>query len=123
MTTGPNVTVTYHEDLPRHAVTCTLQGKLIGKAASYEFLEEIRRRIEEGCENVIVDLAKIDRIDSTGVGILAAVYTSAHRRAGRVFVVNADARAREVLMVMRLLDFLETAASADAALASIPAAG
>lgn len=122
MTTGPNVTVTYREDLPRHAVTCTLHGKLIGKAASYEFLEEARRRIEEGCENVIVDLAKIDRVDSTGVGILAALYTSAHRHAGRVFIVNADARAREVLTVMRLLDFLETAASADAAIALLAAA-
>jgi anti-anti-sigma factor len=123
MTTVPNVTATYLEDEERHAVVCTLSGKLIGKTASYAFLEEARQRIERGCIHVIIDLAGVDRVDSTGVGILASIYTSAHRRGGRVFVVNADARARDVLSIMRLMEFLETAESADAALGMVHRAG
>ena len=123
MTTVPNVTVTFREDEVRQAVVCTLTGRLIGKAASYAFLEEARQRIERGCIHVIVDLATVDRIDSTGVGILASLYTSAHRRGGRVFVVHADARAREVLSIMRLMDFLETAETTDAALGLVHRAG
>jgi anti-anti-sigma factor len=119
MTTLPNVTATFREDTDRHAVVCTLTGKLIGKAASYAFLDDVRQRIERGCIHVIVDLAAVDRIDSTGVGILASIYTSAHRRDGRVFVVKADARARDVLSIMRLMDFLETAETADAALGMV----
>jgi anti-anti-sigma factor len=119
MTTTPNVTATFREDPDRHAVVCTLAGKLIGKPASYAVLDEVRQHVEHGCIHVVVDLAAVDRIDSTGVGILASIYTSAHRRGGRVFVVNADARARDVLSIMRLMDFLETAESADAALGLI----
>jgi anti-anti-sigma factor len=123
MTTAPNLTAIYREDRDRHAVVCTLDGKLIGKAATYEFLDEVRRRIEHGCLNVIVDMGKVVRVDSTGVGILAAIYTSTHRHGGRVFVVNADERAREVLSIMRLLEFLETAESVAAALGMVQPAG
>lgn len=119
MTTMPNVTATFREDPDRHAVVCTLTGKLIGKPASYAILDEVRQHVERGCIHVVVDLAAVDRIDSTGVGILASIYTSAHRREGRVFVVKADDRARDVLSIMRLMDFLETAESADAALGLI----
>lgn len=123
MTTLPNVTASYREDADRQALVCTLTGRLIGKAGSYAFLEETRQFIERGCIHVIIDLAAVDRVDSTGVGILASIYTSAHRRGGRVFVVNADARAREVLSIMRLMDFLETAETADAALGLVHRAG
>ncbi len=78
-----------------------------------------RQHIERGCIHVIIDLAAVDRVDSTGVGILASIYTSAHRRGGRVIIVKADDRAREVLSIMRLFDFLETAETADAALGMV----
>ena len=123
MTTGPNISITYREDTDRQALVCTLSGKLIGKPASYAFLDQVRDHIEHGCLHVVVELSHVDRIDSTGVGILASIYTSAHRRGGRVFLVGPDARAREVLSVMRLLDFLELAESTDAALGLVHRAG
>lgn len=123
MSTGSNITVAYREDAGRQALVCTLNGKLIGKPASYAFLDQVREHLERGFLHVIVELSHVDRIDSTGVGILASIYTSAHRRGGRVFLVGPDARAREVLSVMRLLDFLELAESSDAALGLVHRAG
>jgi anti-anti-sigma factor len=117
MTDLPCFAIAFREDPARHALVCTLTGKLIGRPDCYSFLQDTRRHIEGGLINVILDFSEIQRIDSTGVGILASIYTSANRRGGRVFIVNPDARAREVMTVMRLFDFLETTATVDAALA------
>jgi anti-anti-sigma factor len=119
MTATSSLTANFREDSDRHAVVCTLTGKLVGRAASYAFLEETRQHIEGGRIHVVIDLAGVDRVDSTGVGILASIYTSAHRRGGRVIVVKADERAREVLSIMRLFDFLESAESTEAALGMV----
>lgn len=116
MTQPPCFANMFREDSTRQALVCMLTGKLIGRPECYGFLQDARRHIENGLINVILDFSEIQRIDSTGVGILASIYTSANRRGGRVFIVNPDARAREVMTVMRLFDFLEVADSVDAAL-------
>ncbi len=117
MTQPPCFAITFREEPSRHALVCALGGKLIGRPDCYAFLQDTRRHIEAGLINVIIDFSDIQRIDSTGVGILASIYTSANRRSGRVFIVNPDARAQEVMTVMRLFDFLEPATSVDDALA------
>jgi anti-sigma B factor antagonist len=116
MTSRPSLTVSYDVQTDYRALVCTLTGSLIGTAESYAFLQEVQEQLENGCLHVILDLAHVKRINSTGVGILAAIYTSAHKREGQVVLVNIDNPTRSLLSVMHLLDFLKTAGSLGAAL-------
>ena len=116
MNTRPILSVTCREDAVHSAQISSLSGKLTGTAASYEFLDDARTRIDAGLVNVILDLEHVDRVDSTGVGILASLYNSAHAKNGKVVIVHIASRAHSVLSVMHLLEFIKTAESIDAAL-------
>ena len=119
MTARPSLTVSYDVQTDHRALVCTLTGSLIGTAESYDFLQEVRDQLENSCRHVVLDLAHVKRINSTGVGILAAIYTSAHEREGLVVLVNIDNPTRSLLSVMHLLDFLKIADSVDAALSLV----
>jgi anti-sigma B factor antagonist len=120
MTARPSLTVTYGLDADRQVLVGTLTGSLIGTAESYAFLAEVQEKLEDECRHVVLDLAHVKRLNSTGVGILAAIYTSAHKRQGQVVLVNVDDPTRAILSVMHLLEFLQIAGSLDAALQLIP---
>jgi anti-sigma B factor antagonist len=52
-------------------------GFLGGHADSYEFLDAVRARIAGGAAKIVVNLSGVEKVNSSGVGILAALITSA----------------------------------------------
>jgi anti-sigma B factor antagonist len=52
-------------------------GFLGGHLDSYEFLDALRSRIAGGTGKVVVNLAGVTKVNSSGIGILAALLTSA----------------------------------------------
>ena len=63
-------------------------GSLCGTAPSYELLEEIRSQIASGNTKIVIDLERVDRIDSCGIGILASVMWSASQAGGKMVVAS-----------------------------------
>ena len=61
-----------------------LRGVLGESTYSFDFLEELRRQVKDGPERIVLNLADLEYITSSGVGIVAAAYTSA-QRAGKSF--------------------------------------
>lgn len=59
------------------ALIAVPSGFLGGHAECYDFLEKIRMKIGDGMKRIVVDLADVDKVNSTGIGILAALLTSA----------------------------------------------
>jgi len=102
-------------DDDRKAVTCRMCGRLIGSPVCYEFLEEVRQDIKDGYSNVILDMGDVEWINSTGVGILASLYTSANNREGAVYVVSVPDRVKSLLQTVQLWQFLESCESVEEA--------
>jgi anti-anti-sigma factor len=66
----------------------------------------LKQALAGGVVEVIFDLAKTVMLDSSGIGLLIAAYTSLTRRHGRVRVEHVSAEILQMLQSMRLIDRL-----------------
>jgi len=93
-------------DDARRAVIYSLRGKLIGSAECYAFLDEVRDKIQDGYVNVVLDLHGVDWFNSTGVGIIASIYTSSHNQNGKLYMVGTPERICNLLKTVNLWQFV-----------------
>lgn len=99
--------------------TCvyTLSGNLFGSVEGYAFQDEVREKIASGAAgNVVVDLRAVDRIDSSGVGILVATMWSASQAGVELILASLNPRIEKVLSIAMLLDHVNHAGSVSEAL-------
>lgn len=107
MTSKPIIQVDSHFDEARQAWIYQAKGKLIGSQLCYEFLEEARDRVNEGVPNVVIDLSRITMLNSTGIGIIAALYNATKAQEGKVCLVGTPDAARRPLAATHVWEFLE----------------
>ncbi len=67
---------------------------------------ELRAKLRElaaaGTRNMTLDLAGVQMIDSTGIGLLVAVHNSLTKAGGKVDVINASKDILSLLRAMRI---------------------
>jgi anti-anti-sigma factor len=85
------------------------------------FRKVLDKCVEEGPENLILDLSKIDFVDSSGIGALVQLVKKAQGVEGTVQLVT-NARITQTVKLVRLEQFLSLQPSVDAALEKIAAA-
>ena len=72
-------------------------------------LTELSRAIRlENDTNVLIDLSRVSRIDSTGLGVLMNCYCHAVKNAGVLKLLKPDAPVRRVLSVTKIDSLLQT---------------
>ncbi len=89
----------------------------LGESAQF-FAQTLERVLEESNGHVLVDLAKINYIDSTGIGELVGYLGRFHDLERKLILVNPSDRIRKLLGVAQLADLFPTYDSLDAALAA-----
>ena len=67
----------------------------------------VRRQLDAGRQNLVLDLARVPYVDSCGLGTMVQAYVSAHRAGGIVKLMNITPRGRQLLTVTRLLTVFE----------------
>jgi len=82
------------------------------------FRKVMDKCVEEGPKNLILDLSKIDFVDSSGLGALVQLVKKATGIEGTVQLVT-NARVTQTVKLVRLEQFLSLQTSVDAALARI----
>jgi anti-anti-sigma factor len=97
----------------------TLAGDLYGNSEGYAFQDEVRAEVQAGCRRIVVDLAGVGRIDSSGVGILVAMMFSASNAGGALCLVALSDKVEKVLGIAMLLDHIAHAPSVPEALAKL----
>ena len=70
---------------------------------------------------IVLDLGQVTYIDSSGLGTLVALYTSARSAGGNIKLASLNSRSRELLQVTRLYTVFETYDSAEEAARSFSA--
>jgi anti-sigma B factor antagonist len=87
-------------------VVLKLEGRLTAKESS-----SVRDRVSQdaaaGRFNVVMDLAEVDYIDSTGLGALVICYTSLKKQGGALKLVNPNKRNLELLLLTKLHTIFE----------------
>jgi anti-anti-sigma factor len=77
-------------------------------AASLELAELSKVIRLENDTKVLIDLSRVSRIDSTGLGVLMGCYSHAIKNAGVLKLLNPDAPVRRVLNVTKIDSVLQT---------------
>jgi anti-sigma B factor antagonist len=95
-----------------------LSGKLMGGPDAEDFRALVKQLVGEGNLRVLVNLAGVPWVNSTGLGVLVAGYTSLRRQSGVLKLCNVSDRIQSILMVTRLSTVFETFGGEAEALAS-----
>ncbi len=94
-------------------------GFLTGHSDSYELLEAVRGKIAEGSRKIVVNLGGIDKINSSGIGVIAAILTSAMNAEASLRFACVPENIRKVLGVVGIGRLMKTHASVGEALADL----
>jgi anti-anti-sigma factor len=87
-------------------------------AASLELTELSQAIRLESDRKVLIDLSKVSRIDSTGLGVLMNCYCHAVKNAGVLKLLNPDVPVRRVLRLTKIDSVLQTFEDETAAIES-----
>ncbi len=85
---------------------------------SAEFETELRRLLDSGHFNLVLDLSKIDFLSSAGLRVIVSSMKTARKNGGDVCVAEANARAGEVMKLAGLDAVIEMHPTREAAIAS-----
>ncbi len=83
-------------------VILELNGRLIVGEPVSELRERITRLCETGSRNVLLNMADVDYIDSTGLGGLVICFTSLKKNGGALKLMNLNRRNIELLVLTKL---------------------
>jgi len=90
----------------RHAWFYQLQGKLVGYRECYDFMEDAREQVTSETPHVVLLMSGVTLINSTGIGIIAALLTSSGNKNGKLFLVAPSDSALRQLKATHLMDYL-----------------
>jgi anti-sigma B factor antagonist len=79
-----------------------VRGKLIMGESATCLRESFSAALAAGTKNVILNLAEVDYIDSTGLGTLVMCHTKAEDQQGMVKLLNLTKRNIELLVLTKL---------------------
>ena len=102
-----------------NAVIFELEGKLGLGPAVDDFRSAWTEALAAGSRNVVVNLAKVPVIDSSGIGCLVRCHCAVAAKGGKLRIVAAGGVVRQALKLTNMDQFMEFHEDETSALASL----
>ena len=80
-----------------------LSGKITIGEGSVSLRSAIRRLIDEGKKKILLNLADVGYVDSSGIGELVSSYTTIGREGGQLKLLNLTQKIQDLLAITKLL--------------------
>jgi anti-sigma B factor antagonist len=100
-----------------------LTGRITLGRESGQIEANVVKLIEEGARRLVIDLSKVDYIDSTGIGIIAYCYGKTTQVAAECKVAGAKGLVMDLFRITRLDNVIQFYPDAAAACASFGPVG
>ena len=84
-------------------IVLDLKGNIRLGEGNVEFHKALRILVEEGEKRILLNLAEITYIDSSGLGELVAGYTTLQKNNGELKILHLTQRVRELMVITKLL--------------------
>lgn len=97
-----------------------LDGQLVLGDDLDDFREKWTSAMSSGAKEIIIDLGKVRKIDSSGIGSLVRCHSSIAAKGGKICLVAANETIRQAFHITRLDRVFEFYQTFDDALASLP---
>jgi anti-sigma B factor antagonist len=88
-------------------VVLDLDGRITAGPEATVFRERIDELVAAGKPNIILNMANIDYVDSTGLGALVVCSTRIRRASGNIKLLNVSRRNIELLVMTKLATIFE----------------
>lgn len=88
-------------------VVLDLQGKIRLGEGNLELHQTLRQLVEKGEKKILLNLAGVSNIDSSGLGELIAGYATLQKNDGDLKLLNLTERVSEIMMITKLLTVFE----------------
>ena len=98
---------------------CAIEGKLSGIEGRGQIQEKVHDLIDRDLKYVILDLSKVNWIDSTGLGDLIASLSSIKKKDGNMVLTNIQAPVQSLLKMTNLTQIFDTFDNVERALNEI----
>ena len=85
-----------------HVIILDIEGRIVLGDEIHQLRDAIRKLIEEGKKKIILNLAGVDYIDSSGVGELVSSFTAVRNSGGELKLLNLTQKVQDVLYVTKL---------------------
>ncbi len=82
------------------------------------FRQQVETLITDGNRKLLINLAKVNYMDSSGLGELISGYTKMRRVSGQMKLLNVSSRLNQLLVITKLITVFEVFDSESEALAS-----
>jgi anti-sigma B factor antagonist len=85
-----------------------LSGRItLGEAAGM-LRDSIKDLLAKGCKNLLLNLAEVTYIDSSGLGELVGAFATVSNRGGRLKLLNMQERVNELMQITKLYSVFES---------------
>ena len=88
-------------------VLLDMKGRLVVGDPSVRLREALSQEVAQNRTNVILDLAEVDYIDSTGLGCMVICYTTLQKAGGTLKLLKLNRRNIELLLLTKLSTIFE----------------
>jgi anti-sigma B factor antagonist len=97
-------------------VIIALSGKIMGGPEAAQINEQINNLLDNKKTKIIIDLQKVEWMNSSGLGILIGAITTLKNNGGKMLLTNVSVRITKLLKITKLAAVFETADDVDTAL-------
>ncbi len=96
----------------------TLSGKITIGAGDVKIRELIDQALADGIKYILLDLAGVSTIDSSGIGEMVACYTTVTKQDGQLKLLRLSPKINDILQVTQLITVFDVFDDEDEAIAA-----
>ena len=85
-----------------HVTILDVKGRIVLGDETHQLRVAVRDLIEQGKKKIILNLAEVDYIDSSGVGELVGAFTAVRGSGGELKLLNLSQKVQDVLHITKL---------------------
>jgi len=95
-----------------------MDGKITIGEGSVALRSAVRRLLEESKKKILLNLARVGYIDSSGIGELVSSYTAINKEGGQLKLLNLTQKLQDLLTITKLLTVFDVYETEEEALNS-----
>ena len=95
-----------------------LSGKITLGEGGVTLRDEVRKLVGEGKKKIVLNLAEVNYIDSSGLGELVSAYTAVKNAGGELKLLNLTSKVRDLLVITKLMTVFDVKDDEAAAVSS-----
>ena len=87
------------------AIACS--GRIVLGEESSVLRDEVKKALQDGTKRIVLNLGEVNYIDSSGLGTLVSLHTTAHNAGSTIKLANLTKCVGDLLQVTKLLTVFE----------------